>query len=279
MLTTVLIESENYQFDVSLFESSKISQYTMICIPAMGVRASYYKEFANQLCSSGFNVILMELRGHGNSSIIPSHTIDFGYVELLEDLDNIVDYIGQRFSSTKIVIIGHSLGGQIGSLYVSANPVKIDRIILITSCSVFYKGWSNLLSLKIYLAGKLFPTLSLLLGYFPGTRIGFGGRESKTIIKDWSNTVLNGTYILENSSVDYEFKLSKLNKKILSLSIEKDYLASKRAIMNLLNKFSKESMIKQIHLTGKDVGIENLNHFNWTKKPLYVVNLINEWLI
>ena len=52
---------------------------TIICMPAMGVRARFYEPLAHNFVKKGLNVVTADLRGHGDSGIRPGRTNDFGY--------------------------------------------------------------------------------------------------------------------------------------------------------------------------------------------------------
>lgn len=49
--------------------------------------------------------------------------------DLLGDLDEIVDYLRLRFHQEKIIIIGHSWGSVIGSIYIQEKPEKVSAYI------------------------------------------------------------------------------------------------------------------------------------------------------
>jgi predicted alpha/beta hydrolase len=49
----------------------------------MGVRGSYYTDFAKMLSRAGFNVVTSDLRGVDSSSVRASRSCDFGYEEII----------------------------------------------------------------------------------------------------------------------------------------------------------------------------------------------------
>ena len=264
---------------VSVFEADNPNNIVCICLPAMGVRVSYYKTFANELAITGNTVITADWRGHGYSSQAASFKTDFGYENYVTDLDDIVHFCRQKFPSRKIVLVGHSLGGQMQSLYISRFPKNCNQLVLIAANSVYYKGWNKNISRKIKIAGMFFYPLSRLLGYFPGRVIGFGGREARTVIKDWTRNLKTGSYKLTNSIFDYDSALKEATPNILCISFENDKLiAPKQAVINLLNKFSATANKVHLHFTADKIGIPNLNHFNWAKQPTPLVKIINEWI-
>jgi len=264
---------------VSVFEPDNPNSTICICLPAMGVRASYYKTFANELAIAGNTVITSDWRGHGHSSKSASFKTDFGYEHYVTDLDDIVHFCQQKFPNRKIVLVGHSLGGQIQSLYISRFPQNCNQLILIAANSVYYNGWDKKTSRKIKMAGMFFYPLSRLLGYFPGRAIGFGGREARTVMKDWTHNLKTGSYKLTTSIFDYDSALKKASPNILCISFENDkFIAPKQSVINLLNKFSDTAKKEHLHFTADEIGIPNLNHFNWAKQPTPLVSIINEWI-
>lgn len=269
--------SDNTKNVLTVFSAKEKSDITLICLPAMGVRASFYDTFAENLNSLNYNVITTDWRGQGKSSVRASRSTNFGYENIIGDIKETIDYADTWFPNTKKVIVGHSLGGQLGSLYASRYPEEISGLVLITSCNVHYKGWEKGTAMKLRFAGNLFYPVSKVIGHFPGIKIGFGGKEARTVMKDWCNNALNGKYEITNSDYDYENALDKLSKPVLSISVESDILASKRAVENLYKKFGTSSTISHLHLNSSETGISPLNHFSWAKEPEYFVNLVKNW--
>ena len=59
---------------ISVFNSSNTNNIICICLPAMGVRASYYKIFAEELAQSCYAVITADWRGQGVIHRKPLHS-------------------------------------------------------------------------------------------------------------------------------------------------------------------------------------------------------------
>ncbi|GHN02067.1 hypothetical protein WSM22_35560 [Cytophagales bacterium WSM2-2] len=265
---------------ISVVEASNpANNIVCICLPAMGVRASYYKTLASVLASSGNTVITADWRGQGHSSQRASFKTDFGYEHYVTDLDDIVQFCQKRFPNKKIVLVGHSLGGQIESLYISRFPQNCHMLVLIAASSVYHTGWEGKMARKIKLAGTVFYPLSKLFGFFPGSIIGFGGQEARTVMKDWTRNLKTGSYKLTNSNFDYDKALKEARPNILCISFENDQLiAPMQAVINLLNKFNDKAPIEHLHFTADQIGIPNLDHFSWAKQPAPIVRIIDEWI-
>jgi predicted alpha/beta hydrolase len=244
----------------------------------MGVAAAYYTVFGEALRSLGVHVIISDLRGIGSSSLRASRACDFGYREILaHDLPALVAAVRERFPASPRFLFGHSLGGQLWSLYLSANPGAADGIVNIATCNVHYTGWPRPARYGVLGTALWFRALGETLGYVPAGRFGFAGDEAKTLIEDWSNNCLKGTYVVANDPVDYEGALRALQRPVLSLSLEGDRLAPQQAVDNLVVKMESANVTRR-HLSLAELGIKRGSHFSWGKRPAAVVGAIEEWM-
>jgi len=245
----------------------------------MGVRASYYEQFIENWQEKGFNVVSIDWRGIGHSSLRASRKNDWGYERLIQDLKEFLDKVNKWFPNTKKVLVGHSLGGQLGCLLQARFTDSFDKMIIIASCLVHYTGWQEIGgTTKIKFIGNLFYPISRLVGHFPGPTIGFGGKESQTVMKDWCHNALTGKYELADSNFDYEAALKKMSIPLLAINIEGDNFAPVLATRKLYEKLAPSATIKHFTITKNETGIENLNHFNWAKHPVYFVEVMKNWL-
>lgn len=259
--------------------SDSLGTAIVLILPAMGVRASYYKPLAEAFSQQGFMAVLVDWRGQGKSSVRASRKQDYGYEQYIKDLKDVVLTLEDDFPELPIYICGHSLGGQIASLYASRYPKTLSGIILIASALVHYTGWNNLQPWKIKLAGKLFYPISQLVGYFPGNVIGFGGREASTVMKDWCHNALTGKYELHGSSFDYESAFKDLAIPVLAFSLDGDTFAPQKAVANLCAKYGDQSKVEHRHITRELTDLKALNHFKWVKYNDYFVETASSWIL
>lgn len=276
--TKEIIYRDDSTIQVSVFAATNTKADLLILFPAMGVRATFYKHLAAQFAKEDIHVVTVDWRGHGGSSIRPSRKVNFGYEDKVQDIRETVEQVAKWFPESKKYLIGHSLGGQIGSLFVARYPKMVQGIILVTSCSVYYKGWDGWGATKVKIAGRIFYPISKILGYFPGNIIGFGGKEARTTMRDWSKNALSGKYEITHSNFNYEKALSQSETNILAVSIDGDNLAPKRSVENLFQKFSSSSSTTHLHLTKNEIGELSNHHFKWAKEPNYIVGVIKDWL-
>lgn len=263
----------------SVFSSTVSDDSPVIIVfPAMGTRASYYHPFAKALADKGLTVVTADLRGIGNSSVRPQRGIDFGFHEILElDYKSIIEKIASLYPSKKKYILGHSLGGILGSLYLSKYPKDADGLILVAACNIYYQGWSGPRKWWLLFGTQMMNFFASLLGYHAGNIVGFGGIGAKTVIEDWSYTARTGNYRVKNSSHDFEKSLQALSPRALAFSFSHDILCTKKAVENLIGKFNSSAKIPHHHLDKNSSG-KPYNHYNWVKNNEEVIGLIMDWM-
>ena len=276
-LTISLQDKETVGLSIVKTTNNAPDSPVILILPAMGVRAKFYQPLAKAFVEKGINCVISDLRGLGTSSVRPSSKVDFGYKEMITDLEEVVTIVKAKFVNQPIFILGHSLGGQIASLYLSKHPSTVDGLILVAACSVYYKGWAGFQKWKTLMGVRLFAGLSRLFGYFPGDKVGFGGKGAKTVILDWSHLGVTGEFKLIGDTFDYEIALNKINIPVFAAAIEGDTLAPKAAIRNLYQKFHPQNPTTTYELTKEMVG-KPLNHFNWVKNNVSLIARIKEWI-
>lgn len=90
-------------------KKQKNVQKTLIILHGISSCKEFFLPRAEQLSKQGINVVLLDLRAHGQSG---GEYCTFGYYEK-HDVSAVVDMLLARDSTQKIGIMGHSLGGAI----------------------------------------------------------------------------------------------------------------------------------------------------------------------
>ena len=81
---------------------------------------SFHEQFYS---TQGFNVLSVDLPGHGNSEG-PS-------LKSIEDISDWIKSLMEKISITKIIIIGHSQGSLVGIDFAARYPKLISRLVLV----------------------------------------------------------------------------------------------------------------------------------------------------
>ncbi len=250
----------------------------VLCISAMGVKASYYRPLGCALAAVGFEVLTVDLRGHGTSSVRPGRTCDFGYMEMVRrDLSAALAKAYEMADGRPVVIAGHSLGGQLGCLLAALEPAKVDALLLLTSCSVYFRCWDFPLAWGLWGFYQTSRWTAQILGHYPGHVFRFAGRESRGVAWDWSHQGLTGLYQPRGMRENVEAALRKSEVPVLAMSFTDDWYAPPKAVQHLLDKMPCAPRVLH-HLAPSSLGLEKLGHFGWVKQAEHFVPLWVAWL-
>ncbi len=84
-----------------------------------------FGDWVAALAGDGWHVVVPDLRGHG-ASAKPHGDEHYSLALLADDLRGLVDHLGwERFS-----LLGHSMGGMLAQLLATAQPERLDALIL-----------------------------------------------------------------------------------------------------------------------------------------------------
>jgi len=245
-------------------------------LPALGANVSYYRPLAKAWAALGYRVATIELRGGKQSSVKDVRRENFGYHELLDiDLAHIIPRLRAAANGRPLLLAGHSLGGQLALLYASRHPTEADAVILLAGGSNYYAAVPARQRLSRQLGLRTIRAITQVLRYFPGHRLGFGGRQPRNLILDWTCEALSGRYRVTGDSVDYDRELGRLELPVLMVSLRGDRLVPKPSADYLAQKLT-HARVTQIELCA--ASGEAYNHFRWVKEPTDVLSEVDRWL-
>lgn len=105
----------------------------------MGYVSSYYQ----RELESDFTIINYDQRGCGRTYFANNNSYEADIDTLIADLDGIVEYSKNRFGNDKVVIVGHSWGTVIGSIYIQKYPEKVSSYIGVSQITKLYENKLN----------------------------------------------------------------------------------------------------------------------------------------
>ncbi|MGK2878881.1 MAG: alpha/beta hydrolase family protein [Solirubrobacterales bacterium] len=243
----------------------------IILLAAMGTPAKYYDRFAKGLLDRGHPVVRVRWRDEDRD--FPINNPDYGYAELAEvDAPAAVRWTRERFGADPIVL-GHSLGGQIASIS-AAGSGPLAGIAVIASGTNYWRGSGMRWALGVGAVSVVAPLIVRVFGYWPGGRLGFGGRQAATVMRDWARLGRTGRFEPAHAKTDLEGSLKDYEGPLLSLTVSGDFYVSKGATESLLTKMTG-AQIERRH--WKPEKHSHRGHFGWTRADLEPAEIIHQW--
>ncbi len=250
-------------------------RHVLYWLPALGVSARQYLPLAQALAERGVAVAIHEWRGMGSSNRRAGRQQDWGYRELLQhDVPAGLAAVRKHLPRASYAMGGHSLGGQLASLYASLHPYEVAALLIVASGSPYWRQFRY--GRFIGLAFVAVPLLAQLFGRFPGRRIGFGGNEARRVMTDWARSGRTGRYAAQGMTEDFEQRLGELDLPVLALRLRDDWLAPEASLACLLGKMGCSRREQRV-ITTTDLGGKPADHFSWMKTPTPIASRVADW--
>jgi predicted alpha/beta hydrolase len=248
---------------------------TIAIVPALGLRAAYYRPLAEALSGEQVSVITFDLPGHGDSPVRASYGNDWGYREARDHLRALRSHVraAPQTGSGRFVWLGHSIGGQLALM----DGEEADGVVLVASGTPYFRVWQGLGSLRVLALTQLSAVIASGLGHYPGEQLGFGGREGRTLIRDWARVARTGRYQL--AGLDGEGAMERVKAPVHVVRLEGDALAPEAAVEHTLQKLPRARISRSVWPSAEQSPELRRNpHNRWPRTPAFAVQEVRSFL-
>lgn len=269
---------DQHRFEL-IHVGSDDATWRLLMVPAMGISARNYIIFAKQLAQLGAEVFIHEWRGLGSSSLRASRTCDWGYRELLMDLEGSLEKIKAQSddrANTPLLVAGHSLGSQLALLLQAIRPESIDGAVCIAGGAPFYKAFPFPMRSALRVMFWAMPWLAQRVGHYPGYRLGFAGREARSVMRDWAKSGRTGRYKPSGVGTDLEQAMAEITQPILGVVMADDWFVPLGSLHYLLNKAPRAHT--SVYQQGRSGLTGTADHYRWMKQPKPTALAVADWV-
>lgn len=251
---------DGFELAATLHEPGRGSENGAVVLvnSATAVRRGYYHAFARYLAEQGFSVLTYDYRGIGGSR--PASLAGFRarmgqWGE--RDLAGVVEWIAGHLRPRKLLVVGHSVGGQIVGL--AGNSERIDGLLAVAAQSGYWGHWPSParwdIAFRWYV---LVPLLTRLYGYLPGR---FASMEDLPagVALEWARWGRRPDYLCEEG---VRAGFERFRRPILAYSFADDPYAPSAAVEALLDFYSQADATHR-HVFPADVAADAIGHFGF----------------
>lgn len=271
--------SDGHRFDGMLCAAGSATAPVLVFFSALGTPAKVYGRFGSEMQEQGIHFCAPDWRGIDSSSVRASRKTNFGYRKMVElDMASVLAGVRQRLPQAPIWVGGHSLGGQLALLYGATHPDQIAGVVLIASGTIHMRCYPMAMRAGIRALLGLAAWSRATLGYFPGRRLGFGGREASGVMQDWGHVARTGRYEPVGSKKDYEMAIATLKRPVLAINFAADTWAPAPAGKGLLDKLQAQPGVHWCWSAADTKGVV-LDHFSWLKHPELVAPDVARFMV
>ena len=281
--------ADDYQLAGHCWTNQDAHAPVVVINAATSVRSVYYTRFAAYLHLHGFHVITYDYRGIGLSRQGSLKQLKAGWLDWGElDVEAAIGMAQQTFTDSDIYAVGHSVGGVLVGLAPSNH--LLSRVFTMGAQHAYWPDYMASRRWQMRLRWHVvMPTITALLGYFPGKRLGWLEDTPAGVVRDWvapyadffeTYRSRHGSHQLTPEQVQaLRSRFTAMTAPTLALGITDDPFGTPAAIDRLLAYFTNSPSTHR-RLAPADVGASAVGHFGFFhsrfQENLWPVAL--EWL-
>jgi predicted alpha/beta hydrolase len=266
--TPIRIEAlDGYPLGATHYVPEGTPRAVVVINAATAVKRRYYDRFARYLTDDGFAVVTYDYRGVGDSRHAPLRKIEASMREWGElDQPAVLDYARRSEPTAPLMVIGHSVGGQI--LGLLRDPPRIARVLMVAAQHNYYGLWRMQERVVLWALWTLvMPVASRALGYFPGSLLALGEDLPRGVALEWARWCRAPGALVEVVGEDARERFARYDGPILALSFDDDYqFAPPRAVDALLRLYANARSSHR-HLAAASLGLSRVGHFGFFREP------------
>jgi len=247
----------------------------VIVTAATSVRCRYYFRFAGFLFREGFDVVVFDYRGIGESRPdslrgFRGSWLDWGRL----DFDAALVWAARRFPGRPIHVVAHSIGGFVIGL-APANHL-ISRVFTMGAQIAHWRDYAPRsrpgMVAKWHVA---MPLATAAFGYFPAGRLGWMEDTPRGVVRDWARSRARVDDLCRHGELAVDLpdrqtlvdQFRQMTAPILAVGASDDPFGTVPALERLLRAFPASRTI-HLRLTPAAVGVPSIGHFAFFHRRL-----------
>lgn len=234
--------------------------------PAMAVPSGFYRPLLDAFEARGWQAQALVSRGFDRDEPRASRTHDWSYGDGIDDIAEAVSKARAEDPERPVIVLGHSLGGQIGAGH-ELNREPSDGFVGIGTAVPHFRHF-GVRALPVLVMGVAVPIATCIKGYVPKPL--FGAPGARTLMTEWARFIWTGTPPFPADRPH--------NTPSLMIYLEGDAYAPRQPFEAYVKKFCNPDVTSRwvYRKSAVPTGATN-DHVQWVRHPDPVVNQIVDW--
>ncbi|PJJ53414.1 putative alpha/beta hydrolase [Mumia flava] len=241
----------------------------VVIAPAMGVPSRFYRALEKEIASLGWSACTLAARGIDRDTEPPSRDNDWGYQELVASLDKHVHRFRDAHPGVPVLVLGHSLGGQVAISYLLSGG-DLDGVVL-AGASVPYYPYYGARAWGIWALAASVPLVTAVRGHWPSK--GFAGPQPRTLMRQWARLVRRRRFPHPEGALPRH----ALDVPAFVLQVEGDTLSVPRACRALARVFEPQAVTDWTYERSAAPDDVTIDHIAWAKAPGPALAQVRDW--
>lgn len=235
----------------------------VVIAAAMATPAGYYRPLVEELALHGWTATAVPHRGFDRALPRASRTADWGYADVIADIQEHVD--AARAVHDEVLILGHSQGAQF-ALGVQLGQRPADGLIAVGASNPDFRHFP-LGAPAILTLGLTIPLVTRVFGYLP--KPWFGAPGAATLMREWAHFARTGRP---------PFHVDRLiESPAFVVHLEGDRYAVSAANQAYTRFFAPDAVTRWVYTADVAPHAGTNHHLAWVKTPDLVVTKALTW--
>ena len=261
-----LVTADGVRLAATLYEPAQPNGIAVQVNSASSVPRPYYRHFATWLAARGFTVLTYDYRGIGGSRDPDPKADDQSiYLSGTHDQTAAADYLLNRFPDRTLVLVAHSVGGQIAGLTPRAGAWK--AVFVMGAAHGYWKLWpgmrrkaQTLLNFHVFM-----PFLLLFMRRLPAWFSGF--EMPRSYARELKRYCLSPHWLCDEQGRPMRPYNADIRAPLFFLSVEDDEVVPRVSLLDL-DDYYPNAPRHHLHRTAADYGMETVGHFGFFRRSM-----------
>ena len=238
------ISTDNKNLFAQCWESEESNGKSVLFVHGLGEHSGRYETWAKKFCENGYNFLAIDLHGHGRTEGKQGHAKSLSV--LLDDIDLMFDHAAQMFAGHKLILYGHSMGGNLVLNHIIRRNRHVDAVIVTSPWLKLYSEPSYASMILSTVMKRIYPSMTVKtplkpeqLSHDQGITIGYASDplvHNKISLRIFFELYDSGNYALRN--------VYKINHPFLIMHGTADTITSHKASESFVMNTSKRTRLK-----------------------------------
>jgi predicted alpha/beta hydrolase len=259
--------TDGFELAASLYQPADIEPNgpVVLITSATGVKRRYYDKYARFLAENGFTTVTFEYRGIGESRPRTLRGFEASLQDwAVKDIAGAIDWIVAQRHPRRLLVVGHSLGGQLIGL--TPNNDRVNAMLTVAAQSGYWGLWSGPRKYFMwFLWHALMPGLTRVYSYFPSKKLGLSEDLPGGVARQWAFWGRHPHYIVDDQGNPIRKNFLSFRGPIRAYSFTDDIDAPRAAVESLVQCY--ENAAKELnHRSPGDLGVDAIGHFGFFRE-------------
>lgn len=232
--------------------------------PAMAIGSRFYRPLVAEFERCGWAAQALPRRGFEQDDAPASRRRDWSYRDQIDDIERAVEQARRADPARPVLLLGHSLGGQVAVGHQTTENA-VDGLITVGTSLPYWRTYPGIGLLAM---GLVTPVVTYAFGYLP--RPFFGAPGARTMTREWARMVVTGK---PPFAVPAPLRLSAL-----IVSLDADDLAPAASIDRFAERIFNPDKMTRWHYRADDANAETSDdHIGWVRGSGDIVEKVVAW--